>query len=273
MTEKSLSEITEPPKPPPEDLERARKEGARIVAYDPDQLRAFAEGRITLGELEGVSKSSQYQMAKVGYEFLNEGKLDQARSVFEGLVALDPYDAYFHSVLGSIAHRRNALEDAERHYSRALEINPFFAATSANRGEIRLAFGRLEDAISDLLQALKNDPELKDPATQRARALLNTIRGQAEAVQSDPGKAMQAAERALEVEGKGLSESEKQIPEPLAAEIPAPAPKIAVPVKPKKEAKKAEPKKAEAKKPAAKPTTQKKSASAGTNRRPAPKKK
>ncbi|MBI3180418.1 MAG: tetratricopeptide repeat protein [Deltaproteobacteria bacterium] len=271
MAEKSLSEITEPPKPPPEDVERAKKEGAKIVAYDPDQLRAFAEGRITLGELEGVSKGSQYQMAKVGYEFLNEGKLDQARSVFEGLVALDPYDAYFHSVLGAIAHRRNALEDAERHYSRALEINPFFAATFANRGEIRLAFGKLEDAISDLLSALKHDPEIKDPATQRARALLNTIRGQAEAVQKDPGKAMQAAEKALEVEGRDLSESEKAIPEPLAAEQPAPPPKAA----PKKAApKKVEAQKAAPKKAPEKPATgAKKSASAGTNRRPAPKKK
>ncbi|MBI2373528.1 MAG: hypothetical protein HYV07_05960 [Deltaproteobacteria bacterium] len=269
MADKSLAEVTEPPKPPPADVERANKAGAKIVAYDPDQLRAFAEGRITLGELEGVSKGSQYQMAKVGYEFLNEGKLDQARSVFEGLAALDPYDAYFHSVLGAIAQRRNALVDAERHYSRALEINPFFAPTYANRGEVRLAFGNLDAAIKDLLEALRLDSELKDPATQRARALLNTIRSQAEAVQNDPLKAMAAAKKALEVEGKNISEAEKAIPEPLRPETPDPSKAK----KPAVVAKKATPKKeaSPAKQPA--PPAGKKSAAAGTNRKPAPKKK
>ena len=159
------------------------------TAYNPTRVRAFLEGRITLGDLEGITKQEQYQMAEVGYSYVTSGKLDDAETVFEGLIALDPFDAYFHTALGSIAQQRDQHDEAEKRYSRALEINPFFATAMANRGEVRVVQGRLAEGAEDLIRAVQSDPEAKEPATVRARATLNVLREQLQAAaESQPQK-------------------------------------------------------------------------------------
>ena len=145
-------------------------------AFNPARIRAFLEGRITLGDLEGITKQEQYQMAEVGHSYLSSGKFDEAKTVFEGLLALDPFDAYFHTVLGSISQQNDDLEEAEKRYSRALEINPFFATAMANRGEIRVMQGRLTEGTEDLIKAVQADPQAKEPATVRAQATLKVLR-------------------------------------------------------------------------------------------------
>lgn len=145
------------------------------VAWDPGRIRQFIIGEITLGELEGIDKAAQYKMAETGFQLLQQGKLDDAKKVFEGLLSLDPRDAYFHMVLGSIAQRRNQFEDSERHYSRSLRINPYSPSALANRGEVRVELGRLAEGLEDLKQAVKEDPGAREAATQRARALIPVV--------------------------------------------------------------------------------------------------
>lgn len=138
-------------------------------------MEAYVLGQITLGDLEGISKAQQYEMAKVGYAALVAGKLDTAKTVFEGLLALDPFDVYFLSALGSVAQQKNELDEAERRYSRALEINPYSPFALAHRGELRLMKGEVESGVDDLLRALEEDPGGRDPAVQRARATLTIL--------------------------------------------------------------------------------------------------
>jgi len=145
------------------------------VAWDPRRIRQFLTGVITLGELEGISKQEQYEMAKAGHRHFKQGKLDSARKIFEGLVALDPRDAYFHMTLGAIAQRDNHLAEAEKCYTRALEINPYSAHALANRGEVRMLTGHMADGTKDLLRALEEDPGCKEEATKRARATINMV--------------------------------------------------------------------------------------------------
>ena len=171
MATKKLRDIKDPPKIPEADLAAARAQGATITPWNPERVQQFLAGQITLGDLEGISKPDQYKMAESGFRFLSEGKREKAKKVFEGLLALDPFDAYFHMALGSIAQQDGKLDDAEKSYSRALEINPFSAPALANRGEARLLLGRLADAMEDLAKAIQLDPEGKDPAVQRARGL------------------------------------------------------------------------------------------------------
>ena len=145
------------------------------VAFDPGRVRQFIIGEITLGGLEGIEKAAQYKMAETEVQLLQQGKLDDAKKVFEGLLTLDPRDAYFHMVLGSIAQRRNQFEDAEKHYSRSLRINPYSPSALANRGEVRIELGRLIEGLEDLKQAAKEDPGAREAATQRARALIPVV--------------------------------------------------------------------------------------------------
>ena len=163
---------------PPEDLQLAEKAGAKIVAYSPDRVRSFLLGGLTLGELEGITKDEQYEMAREGYGFIEQEDFDSARKVFEGLLALDPYDAYFHTSLGWIAQNQGELSEAEERYSRALEINPYSAVALANRGELRILSGNLVDGANDLTQAIREDPTGQEPATRRAIALAARVRQQ-----------------------------------------------------------------------------------------------
>jgi tetratricopeptide (TPR) repeat protein len=226
---KKLSEQTELPTPPDEALALAQQLGADLRAYDPQRVREFMEGHLTLGELMGISKDDQYTIAKTGYGFLNEGKHAQAKTVFEGLLALDPYDAYFNTVLGSIAQQSGALDEADRRYTRALEINPYWSVPLAHRGEVRLSQGKVMEAISDFIDAVKNDPKAEDPATQRARALLGTIQSQLEASAEDPERALRDA-RAAEAETTSAPAVGKAKGKVVAAAAPTtPAPPSAGP--------------------------------------------
>ncbi|HRC85665.1 MAG TPA: hypothetical protein PK413_08660 [Thermoanaerobaculia bacterium] len=178
-----LPSSVEPPPSGPSatDLEAAAAAGAQIVAYNPKKLRDFVLGRITLGELEGIGKKAQYELAETGYAYLAENLLDKARRIFRGLALLDPYDAYFQLALGWIAQRENQLEEAEGYFSRSLEINPYSAPALAGRGEVRLRRGKLLEAAQDLTGAVREDPEVRQPATSRALALIAILRKQLEA--------------------------------------------------------------------------------------------
>ncbi|MBN2357966.1 MAG: tetratricopeptide repeat protein [Deltaproteobacteria bacterium] len=141
------------------------------VAYDRQLLNEFVLGNITLGELEGIGKEVQYQIAERGYKLLNAGKLKEAEKIFKGLITLDPFDSYFHTVLGSIHQRQDMKDEAIEEYSRALKVNPFNATALANRGEIYFQLGRVLEATQDFQSAIENDPECKEPATLRCRVL------------------------------------------------------------------------------------------------------
>lgn len=199
------------PQPPPDVVEQAKKLGISILAHDPNRIEAFVRGHITLGELEGISKDAQYQMAKQGYSFMREGKLDQAKTVFEGLQALDPYDAYFHMVLGTIAQEQGDVEKAEKLYSRSLEINPFSPVALAQRGEIRLGKGQFEDALTDLGKSVQADPEGNEPAARRARVLLQMMKQQLDASKADPAKASRDARMELQA-AEAIDPSVKKAP-------------------------------------------------------------
>jgi tetratricopeptide (TPR) repeat protein len=172
---RKLGEITEVPAPTPTQLARAQQANAKITRFDPTDVEAFLRGYVTLGELQGISKPEQYEMAKTGWTLLSEGKVDKAIQVFTGLAALDPYDAYFLTALGSAHQQKNLLAEAERFYTRALEINPYSTTARAHRGEVRALLQRPLDAITDLKRAVQEDPDGKDPAVQRARVMLASI--------------------------------------------------------------------------------------------------
>ena len=171
----SFAEIFRLDKPEPEG-----EQPPEGKTYHEQHIAKFLMGQMTLGDLEGITKQQQYEIAEIGHAYLTSGKLDEAKKVFEGLMALDPFDAYFHMALASIAQQKDDLVEAEKRYSRALEINPFSASAHANRGEIRVMAGRLEDGAGDLVKAIQLDPEGKEPATIRAKATVRVLKEQLE---------------------------------------------------------------------------------------------
>ena len=105
-----------------------------------------------------------------------EDLMAEAEALFRGLVALDAYEPYFMTALGSIAQRRDDVEQAEAWYSRAIDCDGPTPVARAHRGEIRLLNDDLENAVEDLALAIQEDPKFEEPTTERARALLAELK-------------------------------------------------------------------------------------------------
>ncbi len=208
-----------PPEPEqhPLRIENVDEEIDAPQTYAARRMREFIEGRITLGELEGIDKKQQYEMAQVGHQALSQGKLLRALTVFKGLIALDPYDAYFHMALASSYHLTEQPRLAEHHYTEALKFNAHLSPALAHRGELRVMQGRLHEGASDLLKATQLDPNAVDPSTQRARATLFVLKDQLGAL--GPEDIMRLAQEATDSRVNAVKNAMPQ-PKPRARPRP-----------------------------------------------------
>ncbi len=153
-----------------------------------EAIKGFILGDITLAQLEGISAEEMYQVADMGYDLFEEGKLEDARKIFEGLYTYNPMDAYFHSVLGSIYQKQEKFEDAIRHYTSAVELYSEDITAWTNLGETQMqhaaalqSAGKSEEAAVAFSNAVEclgyaveqaGDDDENDSAL-RARALIN----------------------------------------------------------------------------------------------------
>lgn len=129
-------------------------------------------GEITLARVFGLDDESLYEIARIGYGLFNSGKLREAKQIYAGLVAADPYDSVFHCHLAAVHHSLGELDDAFTHYTEALKLNRANADALVGLGEIQLSRGELAAGSSALRQAIELDRDGAKPSTQRARALL-----------------------------------------------------------------------------------------------------
>ena len=106
-----------------------------------------------------------------GHRLFEEGRVEEARRVFEDLVRLKLDDPFPHSMLGTICL---ALGDSERAlalFQACLAIDPNDLTSLTYRGEIRLNRGEVKKAVVDLNRAIELGAA-EDPFVHRARRLL-----------------------------------------------------------------------------------------------------
>jgi len=139
--------------------------------FEEDKLKSFVRGEITWAQLQGLTMEEAYSFAEMGYTLFQQGQYKQAKSIFEGLVLCNPYDPYFHSMLGAIYARQDLFEEAAHEYTVVLELDPENIISLVSRAEILLQSGDFEPAMKDLARAIELDPEGEDPSGLRARAL------------------------------------------------------------------------------------------------------
>jgi tetratricopeptide (TPR) repeat protein len=125
----------------------------------------------TLAEEIAATPESAAVLMNLGHSFYQQGKLTEARSIYEGLLLLDPTNPYAHAMLGSIHQQQNQHEKAIDCYTRALQLFPDDIHTLTNRGECYLHLGRLEESAHDLKKAIQLDAANNNPAANRARFL------------------------------------------------------------------------------------------------------
>lgn len=128
-------------------------------------------GHGSLREKLGITEEQFQAMGQMGAMYYQQGLLDKARTIFEGLVEVDPQSAAAHSALGALFTRTERFEEALRHLDRAVELDSGQIAPYVNRAEIFIKQGRAEEAVTNLKKAIALDPQEKDPGANRARAM------------------------------------------------------------------------------------------------------
>ncbi|MBM65340.1 MAG: hypothetical protein CMH55_03795 [Myxococcales bacterium] len=153
------------------------------------RMRAFLQGDIVMADLYEMSRQELFDIAAQGQLFFDTGKLDEAATVFEGLVALDPYEGSFHTGLGAVYQQRQKLEEASIEYDRAIALNENDLAARCNRAEIRVQQRQFDAAADDIKEIALRDPEGASGHSQRAKVLAMALASM--------------AQQALEVEDEG----------------------------------------------------------------------
>ena len=136
----------------------------------------------TIREQLQVSPEEFQEMGRIGAMYYQRGNFEKARTIFEGLVELDPQSANAHSALGALLTLQQEDKRAVEHLQKAIELNPEQIAPYVNLGEIFIRQEKIEDAVKNLKKAIELDPEEKDSGANRARAM---VLGIYQIIQSD----------------------------------------------------------------------------------------
>ncbi len=164
---------------------RALDEGTR------DRMRRFVENELTWAEVEGMTAEQAGRISRIGCELAAAGRLNDARIIFEGLVAGNPKDHSALAALGTVYAKLQRKAEALECFDKALALFDRNVIALANRGEMRL---RNNDAggLVDLAKAVEVDSRGMSAAGRRARTLLAAL---AKVKSAQPQAAKKAAAR------------------------------------------------------------------------------
>ncbi len=122
------------------------------------RLQKWADGKATLKEVRGYSDEELYSIARTGYYFYYQGKVNEARTVFQGLYAINPMDPYFAKALGVVEMAAGNPAGAVAAYDVALKLAPQDATAYLGRAEVKLLQGQKVQALEDLRRAQQYSP-------------------------------------------------------------------------------------------------------------------
>jgi Tfp pilus assembly protein PilF len=169
------------------------------ILYNPERQKLLQEGKINLRDYHAISGPEMLQMALIGFRFYEQGKYSDAKTIFLGLVSLEPTEAYYFTALGAVYLAEEDLTEARAAFDRAIGLKPKEVAPYVNRGEVNLREGKILEAAQDFKKAVELDPKYQDPLTQRARVLAAAA---LEMIENATGKPSSAAAAAAAAEAK-----------------------------------------------------------------------
>lgn len=137
-------------------------------------LQRWADGKATLRDVRGYSDDELYAIAKTAYFFFYQGRLSEARTLFQGLYAVNPTDSYFAKALGVVEMAAGNGQGALAAFDVAAKLSPQDPSVYVGRAEVKLAMGQKPQAIEDLRRAAAMTPE-DDPVVRKAGAMLTAL--------------------------------------------------------------------------------------------------
>lgn len=136
--------------------------------------KSLAEGSATLQQLRGYSDEALHAVARQAVMLFLQGKLADARSIMQGLAAVNPGEAYFARILGVAECAAGELEEALACFDAAIRLDAQEPAGYVGRAEVLLAMGQRARAAEDLKRALAAGSDSRMAA--KARAMLQVLR-------------------------------------------------------------------------------------------------
>jgi len=88
-----------------------------------------------------VSTPDLLQQAMQGFQMYEQGRYDEARVIFQELLALDPAEGYYRTALGATCLAVDELDESLVHFNEAIRLNDADTAALINRGEVHLRLG------------------------------------------------------------------------------------------------------------------------------------
>lgn len=137
-------------------------------------LQKWADRKATLKDVRGYRDEELYAIAKTAYFFYYQGRLDEARTLFQGLYAVNPTDAYFAKALGVVELAAGNAQGALAAYNVAQTLSPADPGVYVSRAEVKLALGQKTQAAEDLRLAVAKAKE-EDPLRVKAEAMLAAL--------------------------------------------------------------------------------------------------
>ncbi|HKF59609.1 MAG TPA: tetratricopeptide repeat protein [Blastocatellia bacterium] len=137
-------------------------------------IEEWLAGRVSLGAAAQWTPEELRIVADLAWGLAEQGRNEEALTIFEGLAALAPSTAYFQSALGALKMRTGDIDGALSHLDAALASDPADIAALVNRGEIYARVGDRAAAIQNLEAAinLSSSADPPGPVTTRAKALI-----------------------------------------------------------------------------------------------------
>jgi type III secretion system low calcium response chaperone LcrH/SycD len=116
-------------------------------------LQRWAEGKATLREVRGYTDEELYAIAKVAYVYYFQGRIPEARTIFQGLYAVNPVEPYFAKALGVVEFAAGNPQGALAAWDVAIKLAPDDPAAWVGRAEVKLASNQRAQALEDLRRA------------------------------------------------------------------------------------------------------------------------
>jgi Flp pilus assembly protein TadD len=116
-------------------------------------------------------------LGSLAYRLMRAGRLGEARSLAQGVVALCPEYYYGHALAGALAERGGDRAQARRAYERALRCNPADTASMLNLGRLRLQVGEIEAGLGQIRAAWALEGARDSEVGRLARVLLDSYGG------------------------------------------------------------------------------------------------
>jgi len=138
------------------------------------KLQRWADGKGTLKDVRGYTDEELYAVAKTAYFFYYQGRLNEARVLFQGLYAIDPLDPYFAKALGVVELAAGNVQGALSAYDVAIKLAPSDPAPYVGRAEVKLYQGNRGQAVDDLRKALGLSAD-GSPIRKKAWAMLQSV--------------------------------------------------------------------------------------------------